>query len=355
MMHLHRYARLLYVGRLVLYNRFYQKHQDHSCYDFENARPPFLWRFNHIHGAYEMKISVIIPAYNCAKYIRQTLDCVRLQTFPSRDLEVIVYLDGCTDGTDTEISQYAQDYPKFNLRAIRAETNCGVSGARNAAITVARGEYIHFMDADDVINTDFYKNLYDAAKRTDSDVAVAGFIHERWPGNSIVFDHETVLILPQDKIDATGVDMHGYSWRYLIRRDFWNHNRFEFPTDMKYCEDLLIMTKTVYYSNRIVLVPNSIYTYKYRPNSMLTTRSTRKLQAKFYHSARCTVYIFMCTFELRMTCKKYQLVLYRLFGFFPLLKLRYTTDTGGIWVYLFGCIPLCKVRKKIKTSRPLLK
>ena len=301
-----------------------------------------------------MKISVIIPACNCAQYIRQTLDCLRLQTFPSRDTEVIIYLDGCTDGTDTEISQYANQYPKMNLRVIRSEINRGVSMARNAAIAAARGKYIHFMDADDVINTDFYQKMYDAASNADADVAVAGFIHERWPGDSMMYDKALVLSLPQDKIDATRVDMHGYSWRYLIRRDFWNHNRFEFPIDMKYCEDLLIMTKMIYYANRIVLVPGATYVYKYRQNSLLTTRTTRKLQAKFYHYARCDVYIFMCTTELRMTRKKQKLILYHLFGFLPILALRYTTDSNNIWVCLFGFIPFIKMRRKLKLRRPPL-
>ena len=302
-----------------------------------------------------MKISVIIPAYNCAQYIRQALDCVRLQTFPARDIEVIVYLDGCTDATADEVAIYAEQYPKFNLRTIRAETNQGLSVGRNTAVAAARGEYIHFMDADDIINTDFYQCLYDAATRTESDVAVAGFIHERWTGDDIVFDRETVLSLPQDKIDATGVDMHGYCWRYLIRREFWNYNHFAFPTDMKYCEDLLIMTKMIYYANRIVLVPNAIYTYKRRPNSMLTTRSTRGLQSHFYHRARLDTYIFMSTLELRMTCKKYRVWYYRLFGCLPLLTLRYTTDNHNVWLYLFGFIPIIRVRKKIKAQRPPLK
>lgn len=306
-------------------------------------------------GYYIMKISVIIPAYNCAEYICQTLDCIRLQTFPAHDIEVIVYLDGCTDATADAVAMYARDWPKMNLRAIRAAAKQGPSIARNTAVAAARGEYIHFMDAGDVINTDFYQKLYDAAHRTDADVAVAGFIHERWPGDGIVFDREMVLSLPQDKIDATQVDMHGYSVRYLIRRDFWNHNRFAFPTDMKYCEDMLIMTKMVYYANRIVLVPGAEYVYKYRQNSMLTTKSTRKLQAKFHHRANLDVYVFMGTFDLRMTRKKYKFTAYRLFGLLPVLTARYNTDNNSCWLYLFGLIPFMRVRQMVKAKRPPLK
>ena len=189
-----------------------------------------------------MKISVIIPAHNCAKYIRQTLNCVRTQNFPQSDIETIMFLDGCTDSTAEEIRQYAKDFPDMNLRAIEVKYQQGVSNARNSALRYAKGEYIHFYDADDIINTDFYKNLYDAAKRTGSDVAVASFINERYNHNSVIFDKELVLSMPQDKIDATKVDKHGFSWRYLIKRSFWDYNKFSFPTDMEYCEDILIMT-----------------------------------------------------------------------------------------------------------------
>lgn len=302
-----------------------------------------------------MKISVIIPVYNCEKCIRQTLDCIRTQTFPARDLEVIVYLDGCTDSTADEIAIYAQDWPKMNLRVIHNTVNQGASVARNLAVAAACGEYIHFMDADDVINTDFYQKLYDAVRRADADIAVSEFINERYPHNSILFNREIVLSVPQDKIDATHVDIHGYSVRYLIRREFWNHNRFMFPPYMKYCEDMLIMTKMVYYSNCIILVPNAQYLYKWRQNSMLTTRATRKIQARFYHRARCDVYIFMSTFGLNLSRKKYKFVAWRLFGILPIFTLRFRTNNNDCWVYLFGLIPVMLVRQKVMGKRPPLK
>ncbi len=245
-----------------------------------------------------MKISVIIPAYNCAKYIRQTLDCVRTQTFPQKDIEAIVYLDGCTDSTGDEVAAYATQWPDMNLRVIKADENHGLPNARNCAIAAARGEYMHFFDADDLINTDFYKSLYDAAHRCDADIAVASYLHERWPHDSIKYDVETVISMDQDKIDATCVDRFGYSWRYLVRRSFWNRNKFAFPTDMKFCEDVHIMTQAVFFSNRIVLVPHALYTYKFRANSMLTTRSTKKRRNMDYRRAQSDTKAFMLKYDI---------------------------------------------------------
>lgn len=298
-----------------------------------------------------MKISVIIPAYNCAKYIRQTLDCVRTQNFPQNDIETIIFLDGCTDDTPGQVMRYAADYPEMNLRAIKANENQGMSNARNNAIAIARGQYMHFLDADDIINTEFYKNLYDAAHRTDADVAVASYINERWPDNSIVFSHEMVLACPQDKIDRTCVDRNGYSWRYLIRRDFWNRKKYAFPTDMLYCEDILLMTKMVCHSNHIVLVPGAQYTYKFRPNSMLNTRETQKLQNVYCRRASMETYMFLNENEIQPTCDVIHRIRATLFGLFPLYSWRANSDLSYQTCYLFGILPVIQLRHKIQKKK----
>lgn len=299
-----------------------------------------------------MKISVIIPAHNCEKYIRQTLDCVRTQNFQQKDIETIVFLDGCSDNTAEEIKLYLQDYPNMNIRVIKATMKQGVSNARNSALKYAKGEYIHFYDADDVINTDFYKSLYDSAKRVDADVAVADFINERYIYNSIMFEKETVLSMPQDKIDATKVDKHGFSTRYLIKRSFWEHNKFSYPVDMVYCEDMLIMTKVIYYSNRLVLVPNAEYVYKHRQNSMLTTRGTKKIQDVFFRQARIDTYMFLCQTDLRPTCDFIYKKRLLLFGLLPVLTFfDYGHPASTIKCKLFGFIPFFKLRKYEKEKK----
>ena len=87
-------------------------------------------------------ISVIIPAYNYARYLREAIDSVFAQTYPA--LELIVVDDGSTDATPEVLAAYGN-----RLRAIR-QRNGGVSAARNAGISAARGEYLAFLDADDL-------------------------------------------------------------------------------------------------------------------------------------------------------------------------------------------------------------
>jgi glycosyltransferase involved in cell wall biosynthesis len=99
----------------------------------------------HIEGQSPELVSVIIPAFNAATNIRQTLDSVRAQTY--RNFEVIVVDDGSSDGTTAIIEEFIRNDSRFQL--IRQE-NRGVGDARNAGIRKARGKYIAPLDADDL-------------------------------------------------------------------------------------------------------------------------------------------------------------------------------------------------------------
>ena len=98
-------------------------------------------------------ISVIVPAYNAEQYIAQCIDNLLCQTY--KNLEIIVVDDGSTDNT----SRVLQQYPKVKYIY---QPNSGVSVARNAGIEAASGEFIHFMDADDLLNLEFYEKMYEA-------------------------------------------------------------------------------------------------------------------------------------------------------------------------------------------------
>ncbi len=110
-----------------------------------------------------MRISVIIPAYNSAKTIEQALDSVQAQNYP--DMEIIVVDDGSTDDTVGVVNSYSLSVnrgkvPKSNnyepitndipIQLIRLPKNAGVAAARNAGIKEAKGEWIAFLDSDDV-------------------------------------------------------------------------------------------------------------------------------------------------------------------------------------------------------------
>jgi hypothetical protein len=127
------------------------------------------------------RVSVVIPAFNRAALIGETLDSVLAQTY--RDLEVIVVDDGSTDDTPTILAQYERD---ARLRVIR-QANHGEGAARNAGIGAARGEYVAFVDSDDVWRADKLERQ------------MALLLDNRglaWVyADAYVFDHETRQVL----------------------------------------------------------------------------------------------------------------------------------------------------------------
>ncbi len=109
-------------------------------------------------------VSVLIPAYNRASYIANTLDSVCRQSF--RPIEVVVVDDGSTDQTVAEIQSWAEqlDDEQFSVVVVQQE-NQGADAARNAAMHASTGEFIQFLDSDDLLHPD---KLSECLKEFDS-------------------------------------------------------------------------------------------------------------------------------------------------------------------------------------------
>lgn len=101
-----------------------------------------------------MKISVIIPVYNAAPYLRECLDSVLAQTH--KDWEAICVDDGSSDGSAVILDEYAARDVRF--RVIH-QTNAGVSAARNRGLAAAKGDWVGFLDADDWLDARLYEQL----------------------------------------------------------------------------------------------------------------------------------------------------------------------------------------------------
>ena len=111
-------------------------------------------------------ISLIMPVYNAEDYISRSIDTVLAQTFS--DTEIILVDDGSTDHTPAIVDWYAEKYP--NVIVTHCE-NGGVPAARNTGIKLVNGEYIAFMDNDDMIRPSMLEKLYASIKKNDCDIA----------------------------------------------------------------------------------------------------------------------------------------------------------------------------------------
>ena len=215
----------------------------------------------------DKKISVIIPIYNAEKFLKQTLECVCCQTFTN--LEIICVLDCPTDSSQNIINEMAKTDNRIKI--VAHSQNLGPAASRNTGVKYSTGVYLHFMDSDDLISSDFYEIMISSAEKNDADVAACSVFYEKKKWKSIRFKKTEVLTETNEKIKKTEVVIRGWSWRYLIKKVFWIKQNFSFP-DLKIMEDTPVMISMIYFANKVVLCPNAVYFYKNRENSILNKK-----------------------------------------------------------------------------------
>ena len=115
-----------------------------------------------------VKVSVIMPAYNSEVYIRESIDSVLAQTFA--DFELIVVDDGSTDTT----AAIAESYSDSRIRLIR-QPNRGVSVARNTGLEASQGQFITFLDSDDLYYPDFLKTLHRLIQSNQTEMSFSNY------------------------------------------------------------------------------------------------------------------------------------------------------------------------------------
>ena len=115
-------------------------------------------------------VSIVIPMYNAEKYIGECLDSILAQTFT--DFEVIIVDDCSTDKSCEIVKSYIETHTGTDkLKLVRRKTNSGASGIpRYDGLLLSRGEYVSFIDSDDIITKTALEELYPIAKKFDADV-----------------------------------------------------------------------------------------------------------------------------------------------------------------------------------------
>lgn len=216
-----------------------------------------------------IKISVIIPIYNCEKFIKRCLDSLNAQT-----IEEIEFILVCDDGTKDQSNLIARNYAKENPRFIIVEMkHGGLSDARNAGIKVARGEYIGFVDSDDYIATDMFEALYKVTSQSNAELAICNYALQYKERIST-----PVLYLPDPLITDTIKLFTDYiacgytAWNKLFKKSLLEENSVSFIMDP--CEDYPFCLALLPSIRCTVTVDRVLYFYVQRPGSLM--HSSRK-------------------------------------------------------------------------------
>lgn len=144
-----------------------------------------------------VRISVVVPAYNNETWLPRCLDSLLGQTHPN--MEIVAVNDGSRDGTAGVLDAYAEKYP--NVIVVHQE-NRGVTAARLAGVAAASGEWIGFVDSDDVVDPGMYAHLLENARKEGADLSHCGH-QTRFPDGRVVYVHNTGDYRRQDR--ATGL------------------------------------------------------------------------------------------------------------------------------------------------------
>lgn len=118
------------------------------------------------------KVSVIIPMYNCERYIEKCLESLLMQS--ASEYEVLIINDGSTDRSESLVKDFIDNNGAKHFRLI-SKANGGISSARNVGIEEACGDWITFVDADDWVERDFLKSMLDPLENSEADFCISGY------------------------------------------------------------------------------------------------------------------------------------------------------------------------------------
>lgn len=225
------------------------------------------------------KISVIIPVYNIEDYLEESLISILNQSMID-DLEVIMVDDGSTDDSRYIIEKYALDYDNFH--AYHKE-NEGQGIARNFALNIANGDYIHFFDADDYLPPKAYETLYGFALKNDTDIIVGNVLRfARYNVWEEILFKRAFKDVTEDIDSITFAEMPSLVWdsfttNKIYKREFLKKNGIKFLDEKIYYEDLLFSLEAYILAGSVSISKDVFYYWRLRSNNTSVTQRGKEL------------------------------------------------------------------------------
>lgn len=223
-----------------------------------------------------IKISIIIPAYNAEKYIERCIHSLATQDIPTDSYEVIVINDGSTDNTESILNTLCVQH-SF-LRYI-STSNSGLSASRNKGIKEAIGEYLLFLDADDSIRANCLMNIYREASVNDLDMMLMSYQHILSDGR---YAKASYRIEENDETVELGKDFLIKKHHppmiplYAYRRSFIIENNLSLRSIGH--EDEEFTPRAIYLAHRVKYYPLTFYNYFQNSESFMN----RYKESNFY-------------------------------------------------------------------------
>lgn len=206
-------------------------------------------------------VSIIIPVYNCEKYIQSCIDSAINQTL--KNIQIIIIDDGSTDNSYKIIKKYQQLDSRILLIK---QKNHGLSYSRNIGIKRALGKYIFFLDSDDTIERKSLQMLYNKAKKTNTLIVIGEYKKTYFDNNTINIYKNTLS--NDSALDVLVGNIQIPACNKLYHKSLFIDNDLYFANKL-YHEDNLFTLKAIYFAkNKISILNKIIYNYNYRQGSI---------------------------------------------------------------------------------------
>lgn len=219
------------------------------------------------------KVSIITPAYNSGKYIKETIESIQKQSFA--DYEHIIVDDGSTDDTVDRVQKYIDNDSRIILIK---QKNRGAAAARNRAMDIAKGEYVTFVDSDDFVVSNMLDVLVSAASKHNNDVI--SFNKYLYDNNTKSTINETWLyktdFLPEVFNPTKDIDKFAFIFAPLnicifLRRSFIDNNQLRFNTKYKRNEDILFVGQIMALAKKASVINTELYYYRIGMSSNMSS------------------------------------------------------------------------------------
>lgn len=241
------------------------------------------------------RFSIIIPAYNIELYLNDCLASVHSQSF--QDWEAIVVDDGSTDQTEVIAEEWGTKDTRFH---VIHQSNKGLSGARNTALNHIKGEYIVFLDADDILHDTHFLENANRQITNNQQPDILALSVERWFSEQsgefapdLIYSHPVFRSFPSGK-DYLNYFVKLKHWGptgmfYIIKSQLIQQHHLSFLEGILH-EDCLFMPIACYWAERIIVCPDLVYCYRIRSNSIMHQHDSHRVNS--YRKVACELEIF---------------------------------------------------------------
>lgn len=211
-------------------------------------------------------VTLIVAIYNTEPYLKRCIESIIQQSY--RQMQVLLINDGSPDHTPQMCQHYADKYEYIEY--VQKE-NGGVSSVRNLGLSMAKGDYICFIDSDDYLDKDYLKELVAVMVTKNPDLVVCGHYRELASGKKKRMCCKTNGRMPYEQAMCSMYydnAFAAYPWNKLYKREVIEEYQLSYDLELRMTQDLVFVTEYMLHCKNVEYVAKPLYCYCYNENSV---------------------------------------------------------------------------------------